>query len=57
MKYPIKPRECVYCNGEMLIIFDDVDEVISLCKQCGSKRVWEDSPVAFADYWTEGSDN
>lgn len=51
MTYPITPKECIYCHGTMKVVFDDIDEVISVCQTCGSKRVWEDSPFGFADYW------
>lgn len=51
MVYPITPKECIYCHGTMKVVFDDIDEVISVCQTCGSKRVWEDSPFGFADYW------
>ena len=53
MRYPIKPKECIYCGGSMEVVLDDDEEVSSVCQQCGSNRVWEDSPLGFADYWKE----
>ena len=35
------------------VVLDDVEEVSSVCQQCGFNRVWEDSPLGFADYWKE----